>query len=386
MAQEIKRFLSNRPDAGNAIRISTFEAPTGPSGGANVVRVLTAELAAQGVMVSDSAAYKVSGDIISDRDGSELVTLIQGKVANSRNIEQLALRRRIVQDASTAIAFLATTADLSRGATSTASKPDQAQPDSQKPNTEVALPTGEATQQLLASVEQPTAAVVQATAGDKPTAKAATTVDQPSNTPPRENAVLDFLQVSPASPYGIGVLKAGSDGKFQPCEIRLEPVGTVGKQGFITLEKADVFQVQIRNASQSRVGCQLLLDGIHVFSFSDDRTWREAGKMVIAPGGGLIVGWHKRNDVNLEFKMTSYGESAAKRFGSDEGSLGTITAIFYEVHNRPTMGETEQDAVGFGEEVRKRYKTVPAYLGNPVGTVSIRYRRPAPPADLPPGD
>ena len=379
MAQEIKRFLMSRPDAGSAVRVTAFEAATGPSGGANVVRVLTAQLQAQGVTISDSAAYKISGDVISDRDGSQLVTLIQGKVANSRNVEQLALRRRIVQDASTAIAFLATTADLSRAAND--SSPNQsASSATTKPTTEVAVSTREATTQLLASVEQPQAVVVKATS-EKNSADG-----NPPPARPQENAVLDFLQVSEQSPYGIAVLKAGPDGQLEPCEIRLEPVGMNGKQAFVSLERNDLFQVQIRNTSESRVGCQLLLDGIHIFAFSDVSAWRNSGRMVIAPGGGLIAGWHQSGDTSRAFKITAYGESAAKSLGANEGSLGTITAIFYELHSQPTMGATPHDAVGFGGKVRSAYKTASTFVGNPVGTVTIRYRRPAPPTDLPPGE
>jgi len=373
MGKEVHRFVTNRQDAGSSIRISSFEGPNGTSSGANVVRILRDELTALGVTVNDTAGFKVSGKLSSLPESGLMVTLLQAEIANSFNTTELALRKRIVTDTATALAFLATTADLSRAATNAASSDkNKAASSDPKPVAEVALTNREATAKVLESVAQPKAEVVK---------------EQVQQAAPggQESVVHEFLQVDADSPYGLEVLKAGANGRFLPCEITLESTGTGGKVGFISLDPADVFKVRIRNASKRSVGCDLRLDGINVFAFSDYRPWRELGKMNVLPGGGEVAGWHKGDDLSLAFKITAYGDSAAGQLGVTEG-LGAITAIFYEMHDSPLQGEPPADAIGFGPDTRVHYQSVAAYFGNPVGTVTIRYRRTAPPTDLPPGE
>jgi hypothetical protein len=370
MAGEVAKFIIDRRDGGKAIRVSSFEGPNGSSSGANLVRILREQLSASSCPPSDNAPYKVSGKVSSMPDSGKMVTLIQAEIANSFNNTELTLQKRVITDATSTLAFLGTTADLSRAATGGTASAATSDP-TKKTSAELALPSSEASDQLKQSVIDPQAAVVSET--KQVTTPAGVTQD----------VVHHFVQVDPKSPYGLEVVKYGAKGgEYVPCEVTLEAVGEGGKIAYINLNPQDQFIVRIRNSSPRRVGCDLRLDGINVFAFSKFAPWKQLGKMVIGPGGGEVAGWHDLNDRSYQFTITSYANAPAGQLGVTEG-VGTITAIFYEMHDQPLMGEAPVDAIGIGPEVKVPYKPAPAYFGNPVGTVTVRYRRSAPPPDLP---
>lgn len=407
LAADIRKLVMTNPAAQGSVRLGAFEGPPGNGSGAKLAKLLEESFAKDNVKVVNTGGFRVGGNVeITSVDG-KLVMVVECEVFNSAGRRVQTLVKRIVMDRDSALAASGVTADLSAAAatrsigdpsvattsppattppvvTPPVAQPPVAQPPlatppvanpppataGVRPQTEVALPKTDATQAVLTALERPTAEIQKQTVA----------VKQPNGAV--QAVVQQVVKASAESPYGIEILRGPKRDAFAAAEVSLEqaPGGSVS---FVQLTAADVFAIRVHNASRRPVGCMLTIDGINVFAFSEIPAWRQLGKMVIGPGSGLVGGWHKTDDISLEFVITKYADSAAAKLGVDKG-VGTITAVFFETFdpNDPAArGDAPAEGVGIGQAVKVPYKPVVVRFGDPVAVVTVRYNRP----DLPSG-
>ncbi len=181
------------------------------------------------------------------------------------------------------------------------------------------------------------------------------------------------------SPYSVEVLvKKGTD--YEPLGPRL-----VKGLAYVSLKRDDVYAVRLTNRSKYEAAATLLIDGLHVFCFSENRG--KDGKPVLLPflvpaGKSVLVrGWPitlKRSD---EFLVTGYSRSAVAELRADRSKLGVITAQFAaawpkgEAPPDDEKGAKAMFATGRGSPIETPFRTVQRDFGACRAQVSIRYAR-----------
>jgi hypothetical protein len=166
-----------------------------------------------------------------------------------------------------------------------------------------------------------------------------------------------------------------------------QPVN-VGGQAFVDLAKEDVYELRIYNRAKFDAAVGVFIDGLDVFTFSDDRD--VAGKLkyqpfyIIPPGGPRsILGWHKtidksRKDNVLSFVVTAYGKGAASSRKAS-GKTGTITVTFAAAwkggdDNKPADEATTRGVeTGFGAPRQVPFQAVPRSIGVVRDVITVRY-------------
>jgi hypothetical protein len=365
MADDLVKFLK---PSGLRLRVDSFLAPNTTSNGAAVVKSLRDELRKRGV-TEEGATHSVAGKIKMGRRDEQVVVVLEAEIVDAANDTEQELKQRIVMDQTKALQLFGITVDASI-ATGGPPKSSSANPPiaNAKPPAETPLPPQKAADSIAASVTTPRVAVVPQLSADSPEA----------------GVVRQLIRAAPDSPYALEIERQSAPGKFEPCFIRVEQVGTSGRQAFVELKPTDVFEIRLHNDGQSRVGCILTLDGVNTFAFSDVPAWRQLGKMVLSPGKSVVRGWHRNDALSHEFVITKIGSGAASQLGVIN-NVGAITAVFVQVSDQPFKDGPLVDAVGVGKLKEAPYKTVPAYFGEPIAAITVRYRRPQPPANLPLG-
>ncbi len=189
---------------------------------------------------------------------------------------------------------------------------------------------------------------------------------------------------SPTSPYRVQVLVNGTP----------KPIVLEDGHPFVELKRDDVFAIQIQNYSDFQVGAKILLDGVSIFAFSENRH-------LVGPKRGqpaferylfeakqqyALNGWHINNQSVDQFRVTDFANSAAAKFGSNN-NLGTISATFQAAWKKGTPappGEPQQFAshsdigIGRGDRVNQQSQAVqdPMEYGIVRSIITIRYVRP----------
>ncbi len=186
------------------------------------------------------------------------------------------------------------------------------------------------------------------------------------------------------SPYSLQIaVKKKDDGK----EVKAAPrKATIDKgQPFVNIDKGELYELVFHNQSDEEVGVSIKIDGIDVFTFSDDRNPKTEGPKfthyIVAKQSNLTLpGWHKTNDAKrndnfLSFLVTEYGKGAASKFPTQaQGNIGVITIAVGKSH--AAGGKAKSGAeTGFGPPVKGDVKEVQRLVDPPHDFISVRYLR-----------
>jgi hypothetical protein len=176
----------------------------------------------------------------------------------------------------------------------------------------------------------------------------------------------------PESPYAVEVVVAN------------RPRQPVLEEGlaFVPLKRDETYAVRLVNQSEHDCAVTLTIDGLNLFTFSDQRAYSHV--IVPARSSGLLRGWHRSNERSDAFQVTRYSRSAAAGRLKNTAATGTITATFAAAwpkngapppdENAMTRGQ-EPDATGRGPAVRQRYEEVERHVGLIRASISIRYSK-----------
>ncbi len=183
-----------------------------------------------------------------------------------------------------------------------------------------------------------------------------------------------FVAASDDSPYLLQILVDG-----RPREVRSED-----GLAFVDIDRGQTYSVRLINKSEFEAACELTIDGISVFAFSDMRNPADGSPRyqhyIIPPRSALkLQGWHKTNSSVDAFKVTSYAESAAA-LSSSNSPTGTITAPFaaawpkgtFPPHDEQLVGRGE-NATGFGPPQSQAATETRRIIGRLRAAVSVRY-------------
>lgn len=340
MGDEIVRFVSAQNNNSAQIAVGTFVGP-GPqssNAGVRIVVGLRAHLK-KSMRVGDSGAYSITGEFRGQKLDGKFVTIIEAAIKDSLGTQLHRLRKKIITDEEEGVAFFGpTTLDLT-----------------------------ETTGSVLAST------------GEK---KTDAIVDSIVN--PKVNLDNNIIRPSPSSPYGVELLLRTADGYES---MKMESDGRIAKVG---LGEKQIYAVRLHNDSRQPIGVKLTIDGINVFAMSENPLYR--GKditMAMCPcSSSRIKGWYLNDRTSAEFEVAKFGETAAANFGAFE-KMGTITARFFSAKansklNCPPCDKSRSLGTKLGRKTDMNYGRLNVSFGNMLGSVSVRYVKETPPADLPP--
>lgn len=195
------------------------------------------------------------------------------------------------------------------------------------------------------------------------------------------------IQTVRESPYAVEIVVRDAKGKY----VAVEPRKIAGK-AFVPLKLDDIYGVHVYNNSGHDAAVTLTIDGLNVFEFSQ---FKDQYRFYVIGDGqsGLIPGWHRTNESSDAFQITGYSKSPAAKLLSDVGKLGTITATFCaawnpddlppgdEFESQQKRGRGEPLATGRGPNVVTNFREVSREFGRVRTAISVRYNKPAPPAD-----
>jgi hypothetical protein len=164
-----------------------------------------------------------------------------------------------------------------------------------------------------------------------------------------------------------------------------QPVVDKG-QAFVSIDKGEVYELLFHNSSQVEVAVSVKVDGIDMFTFSDDRDKRtgqpQYSHFIVSKGQTLLIpGWFKtidtkRKDNFLRFLVTEYGQGAASQFPTQsQGQIGVVTVQVSKSH-MPGSGRAKSSAeTGFGPPVKADLQPVERLIDPPHEFISVRYLR-----------
>lgn len=352
LASDIAKYVKSESETDGAIRIGSWEGPAG--GGSRISQTLKSLLANQ-VNVKSFGGYTVSGSYQQDENTEgKHVTVITATIKNPGGNPVQTLPKRLVTDQKLAIELFGANVDLTG-----ASDPDEKQlleKEKKKPG-----------EQPLGDSEAVAKKVRDRIANPKDNATVFVA-------PGKSGGAPSIVRFSKDSPYGVELLvrdaKAPTDAPYSACEVGLD-----GGIPHTDITPQKVYAIRIHNDTGHPVGVSITIDGINLYTFSDNAYWKELGKTLILGSEGTIRGWPTRGAAVEEFTIVSYAESAAGQLGATEG-VGSITIVFHPA-------EISKNATGRGREIDHQLRPVHAVFSDKIlGSVSIQYVRPA---DLPAG-
>lgn len=359
LAKQLASYLEARQL--EEIAVGSFTGPAESTAGPRIKKTLSDKLEALKIAIK-RRGFSVSGDYSAMAEGGRLMALVKANVKDQLGREVFQLRQRVISDEEEVAQVFGLTFDRS------SKTEDPPAPNSNAPNP----PPGKS--------DAPPA---------KPDAKAQVEVLGKSLAEPRVH--LEGSKVLPraGSDFGIEVLVKGPSGEYEPRPCTMED-----GMAFVELAHEEIYALRIYNNAPFDAAVAITIDGINMFAFSPVPEFRELGKMVIGRRDApTIRGWYYDHERTREFKIASYGESAASLLDSKEG-LGTITAVFCAAWDPavepPPPGEfglrRSGRLTGFGKDVQSRTETVFRQFGAVRASISIRYDKedlppPAPPAN-----
>jgi hypothetical protein len=168
------------------------------------------------------------------------------------------------------------------------------------------------------------------------------------------------------------------------------PVQVRNGEAFVDIQRNEIYTVRLTNGSDREAAATLNIDGLDVFSFTEDidpATKRPKFSCYIIPPKSsiTITGWHKTSDTNrkdnvLQFLVTEYGKGASSAAKST-GEVGVLTVTFaFTVDNPEDLppGEpktSSENETGFGPPREEKFKALKRTIGTTRDVVTIRYTR-----------
>lgn len=327
VAKSISGVLTQRNDSRIAVGQFTGPSRIPSSSGPAIAKALTDELTKLGVTVSRRAALEVKGDYLPVVDGQARgpAALLKGRVLDAGGKVIYEFEKGFSSDITVASMFGLT----------------------------VELPPDDSPRERRQKIQESIAA---------PKATIATT----------------RVSAGAGSPYGIELLvKSGSDWVPQA------PTDDEGL-AFVPLKADDAYAVRFYNDSPYDAAVTLSIDGLNLFSFSENPAYKQLGVVIIgAKSSGTIYGWHRTNEKSDSFLVTEYAKSAAAEL-SQTADLGTITCSVSAAWPEGGMAPPDetrrsQNATGRGPEIAAKFQETQRVIGRTRAAVSCRYSKPATP-------
>jgi hypothetical protein len=349
MAKLAKQIQKETVKYGNAIMMGEFTGPPGlaSSGGPGIAQSLKAQLENLGVAVTRRAQIAVKGEyrIATDAESNKTAMAIVARLTDRTGKELLELRPLGVFD-------LATIAGVT--------------------GVSMVAPVNKTLEEREAAVDQ-----------------ALLTIQRPAKKG-------TLIQASDHSLYGVEILVGPDPGAAPPDLRKYRPrAANIGRDNlaFLTIARGEVYAVRIVNNSKFDAAATVTIDGLNMFAFSENSSY----EFVVVPAGsdGVIVGWHRNNEVSDAFQVSEYSKSAAFKQMPNSSSIGTIHVSFKAAWARDTPPPEDEfppggaqprdaNATARGAEVKAKYTEVVREYGKLREAVSVRYNKEVEPADLPP--
>ncbi len=327
VAKNIASVLEQKNE--NRIAVGQFSGPSRmpSSSGPSIAKALSEELTKLGIMVNKRASLEIKGDylaVVSEKNRGP-AALLKGRVLDASGNVVYEFEKGFSNDITVASMF-GITVDL---------PPDDSPRDRR--------------QKIRESIDQPKASIAQSR-----------------------------IATSTSSPYAVEVLvKSGSDWL---------PRGATDDEGlaYVPIKPDETYAVLFHNDSPYDAAVTLTIDGLSMFSFSQNASYRQLGYVIIgAKSTGTIYGWHRTNEVSDSFLVTEYAKSAAAEL-KQTSDLGTITcsvSAAWPVDGLAPPDETRRgdNATGRGPEIAAKYKEIQRVIGRTRAAISCRYTKPTTP-------
>ena len=212
---------------------------------------------------------------------------------------------------------------------------------------------------------------------------------QPALQQPSYHVQNTIIRTRPQSPFGLEVLVTSR--QHAPTDVagwnRIPPRAPINQNGeaYVAINRDEVYALRVHNKMKHEAAVTTTIDGVDVFTFSeirDEHGLPRYKQNIIAPGTGMIVGWHKTNQRSDSFLVTEYGKGAASKVGIPaQGKVGVITVRFALAWQGKNIPEEEMGArdggneTGFGPPVRVNQQEVQRHTGVVRDVISVRYSR-----------
>lgn len=167
------------------------------------------------------------------------------------------------------------------------------------------------------------------------------TGELPPGAPPAQRAsLIRGFQGAKFAPVRGNQLRSSRDGPYG-IELLVDdrPIPVQDREGlaYAPIERGQTYAVRLTNDSDDLMAVRLMIDGISLFTFSEERVEDGPGRgdprytvVYVSPHDQLVVpGWYKTGAESMAFKVTPYAQSGVARAGPpDPNAVGTVTATF----------------------------------------------------------
>lgn len=195
---------------------------------------------------------------------------------------------------------------------------------------------------------------------------------------PKSFSIGSQISCDPASPYAIELLiKKGN--QYEPRSATIDSKA----RPFVEIAQSEVYAIRLINHSKHEAAVKLSIDGVNVFEFSEQSpkptAWIVPAKKGNQPGSTLVRGWDQTADKSLEFKVTSFPDTAANKINlRPSNATGMITAAFSacwaDEKDRP-RDEGRTRGTGFGDTIVDKKTKLQRHIGQVRDTISVRYEK-----------
>jgi hypothetical protein len=345
MAVLAKQIQKEAEKHGNAVIMGEFTGPPelASTGGPGVAQTLKAELEKLGIAVTRKAQVAVKGEyrVATDAKTNMTALAILARLTDRSGKELLELQSRAIFDLTTIAAVTGVT--MVAPVNTSRSERDQA------------------VDQALKTIQKP--------------AKKGT-----------------MISASESSPYAIEILVGPDPGSGTPDRSKYRArAANIDRDNlaFLNIARGEVYAVRALNKSKFDAAMTLTIDGLNMFAFSDNKAYEFA----IIPAGseGIILGWHRNNEVSDAFQVSEYSKSAVFKQMPNSSSIGTIHVSFRAAWPKDSArpedefppGSRDSNATARGAEMKAKYTEVIREYGKMREAISVRYNKAGDPADLP---
>lgn len=217
-----------------------------------------------------------------------------------------------------------------------------------------------------------------------------------SNEAAFDNRSNSVIAASDTSLFEVEILATSPGFSGVPTRGDYAPVPIANKRGlpFAEMQKDQIYCVKVYNRSNRPVGVELSIDGINTLELCKNPAFRQVGKYFVdAQSTATFIGWLVDDNTWESFKLTAEPEGVAVELGRVQ-KIGVISVGFFPtwsegepepVFQKLFAGGSRSIATGRGPvQEANGVKGVRSNFGSePLSIVTIRYRNPDPPADLP---